>query len=103
MFLVVRDVSERGRTIDSVLLAYNKFVKKAYDEFIKQTMQKADIIIPKGAENHIAIGLVVDSIHHFMKRKLKIMLRQNSFDMTESNQFSNVLLYKNHPEFNMMK
>lgn len=61
---ILRDVSERGRTIESVLEAYNKFVKKSYDEFIKSTMQRADIIIPKGAENLIAIDLVVDAIAH---------------------------------------
>jgi len=66
-------------------------------------MQKADIIIPKGAENVIAIGLVVDSVHHFMKRKVKQILRQSSFDLSESNQFSNVIIYKNHPECNLLK
>ena len=56
------DVAERGRTIESVLLAYNKFVKPAYDEFIKPSINKADIIIPRGAENTIAINAVIGVI-----------------------------------------
>ena len=62
--IVYRDVKERGRTIESVLLAYNKFVKKSFDEFITPTMKKADIIVPQGAQNKIAINLIVDSITH---------------------------------------
>jgi uridine kinase len=33
--LVIRDTQKRGRSIDNVLVAYNRFVKKAYDEYIK--------------------------------------------------------------------
>ena len=59
---IKRDVSERGRSIESVLEAYNKFVKICYDEFVKPTMRKADILVPWGVSNKIAIDLVVNAI-----------------------------------------
>ena len=53
-----------------MLIAYNKFVKPAYDEFIKPTINKADIIIPRGVQNKIAINAVIDVIQsEISKRK----------------------------------
>lgn len=43
---IERDINERGRTVIDVLQQYNRFVKPAYDDFIKPTMKHADIIIP---------------------------------------------------------
>ena len=63
-----RDIAERGRTIESVLLAYNQFVKKSYDEFIKPTMKFADIIIPHGRSNTIAIDFVIQNL----KQKIQV-------------------------------
>ena len=57
-----RDISERGRSIESVLLAYNQFVKKSYDEYIKPTMKYADIIIPHGRSNTVAIDFVIQNL-----------------------------------------
>ena len=66
---IQRDISERGRTIESVLAQYNRFVKTSYDEFIKPTMKYADIIIPNGKTNTIAIDFVVNNL------KIKIPLK----------------------------
>ena len=57
-----RDIAERGRTIESVLLAYNQFVKKSYDGYIKPTMKYADIIIPHGRSNTVAIDFVIQNL-----------------------------------------
>lgn len=43
-----RDIGERGRSIDSVLAQYNKYVKPAFDYYIAPTMTFADIIVPRG-------------------------------------------------------
>ena len=59
---IQRDISERGRTIEDVLAQYNRFVKTAYDEFIKPTMKYADIIIPHGRSNTVAIDFVVSNL-----------------------------------------
>lgn len=59
---IQRDITERGRTVEDVLAQYNRFVKAAYDEFIKPTMKYADIIIPHGRSNTVAIDFVVSNL-----------------------------------------
>ncbi|KAK6934648.1 hypothetical protein RJ641_034803 [Dillenia turbinata] len=57
-----RDTVEKGRNIDVVLNQYSKFVKPAFDDFILPTKKYADIIIPRGGDNHVAIDLIVQHI-----------------------------------------
>lgn len=57
-----RDTAEKGREIDMVLDQYSKFVKPAFDDFILPTKKYADIIIPRGGDNHVAIDLIVQHI-----------------------------------------
>lgn len=45
-----------------VLMQYSKFVKPAFDDFILPTKKYADIIIPRGGDNHVAIDLIVQHI-----------------------------------------
>ncbi|ODM98440.1 putative uridine-cytidine kinase [Orchesella cincta] len=59
---VVRDVQERGRDLDTVLNQYMKFVKPAFEEFCLPTKKFADVIIPRGADNTVAISLIVQHI-----------------------------------------
>lgn len=61
-FIVLRDCSERGRTVDGVLNQYNRFVKKSYDEYIKPTMKHANIIVPFGSDNTTAIDFIVQNL-----------------------------------------
>lgn len=53
-----RDTGEKGRDIGTVLDQYSKFVKPAFDA----TKKYADIIIPRGGDNHVAIDLIVQHI-----------------------------------------
>lgn len=48
---VMRDVKERGRSLEVVLSQYDQFVKPAFEEFCQPTKKYADMIIPRGAEN----------------------------------------------------
>ncbi|XP_027334363.1 uridine kinase-like protein 1, chloroplastic isoform X2 [Abrus precatorius] len=57
-----RDTVERGRDVHSVLEQYAKFVKPAFDDFILPSKKYADIIIPRGGENRVAIDLIVQHI-----------------------------------------
>ncbi|CAA7025360.1 unnamed protein product [Microthlaspi erraticum] len=57
-----RDTVENGRDIGTVLDQYSKFVKPAFDDFILPTKKYADIIIPRGGDNHVAIDLIVQHI-----------------------------------------
>jgi len=45
-----------------ILMQYSKFVKPAFDDFILPTKKYADIIIPRGGDNHVAIDLIVQHI-----------------------------------------
>ncbi|WOK94473.1 uridine kinase-like protein 4 [Canna indica] len=58
-----RDTVEKGRDVKTVLDQYSKFVKPAFDDFILPTKKYADIIIPRGNDNHVAIDLIVQHIH----------------------------------------
>ncbi|KAG5529996.1 hypothetical protein RHGRI_030386 [Rhododendron griersonianum] len=57
-----RDTVEKGRDINTVLDQYSKFVKPAFDDFILPTKKYADIIIPRGGDNHVAVDLIVQHI-----------------------------------------
>lgn len=58
-----RDIVERCRSIDSVLEQYDRYVKPAFEYYIAPTMTYADIIVPRGGDNTIAIDLIVKHVH----------------------------------------
>uniref|UniRef100_G1KFQ2 uridine/cytidine kinase n=1 Tax=Anolis carolinensis TaxID=28377 RepID=G1KFQ2_ANOCA len=58
-----RDITERGRDIEGVIKQYNKFVKPAFDQYIQPTMRLADIVVPRGSGNTVAIDLIVQHVH----------------------------------------
>ncbi|XP_036756686.2 uridine-cytidine kinase-like 1 isoform X4 [Manis pentadactyla] len=67
-----RDISERGRDIEGVIKQYNKFVKPAFDQYIQPTMRVADIVVPWGSGNTVAIDLIVQHMHSQLEeRKLR--------------------------------
>jgi uridine kinase len=55
---VYRDINDRGRGLDTIIERYHKFVKPAFDEFIYPTRKYADMIVPRGAENTLAVDLI---------------------------------------------
>ena len=57
-----RDILERGRSIESVMNQYMKTVKPMHLQFVEPSKHWADIIIPRGAENTVAIDMVVTKI-----------------------------------------
>merc|ERR1712110_1154792 len=59
---VLRDIEERGRSIETVLHQYTEFVKPAFEEFCLPTKNYVDIILPKGRENQVAIDLIAQHI-----------------------------------------
>ncbi len=56
--IIRRDSEERGRSYDQVLTHYEKFVKPMHLQFIEPTKRYADIIIPQGGTNHVAIDIL---------------------------------------------
>lgn len=57
-----RDVKKRGRSLDSVISQYMKTVKPMHEQFVEPSKRKADLIIPEGGHNTIAIGMINDAI-----------------------------------------
>lgn len=67
---LLRDVKERGRTLDSVVNQYLGTVRVMHESFVEPSKRYADIIIPEGGENEVAIDLLTTKIssiiHHTM-------------------------------------
>lgn len=57
-----RDISLRGRDLDGVLKQYTQMVQPAFNHYIAPTMIHADIIVPRGGENKVAIELIVQHV-----------------------------------------
>ncbi|HFX3738456.1 TPA: uridine kinase [Enterococcus faecium] len=66
---IKRDMEERGRTLDSVIEQYLTVVKPMYHQFIEPTKRYADIIVPEGGENHVAIDLITTKVASFLNHK----------------------------------
>ena len=63
---LTRDVQERGRNMNSVINQYLGTVKPMHEQFVEPSKVKADLIIPQGGHNDIAISMIIDGI----KKKL---------------------------------
>lgn len=57
-----RDVAERGRTLESVISQYQRTVRPMHYSFVEPSKRYADVIIPRGGKNDIAINMVVADI-----------------------------------------
>ncbi|VDK72879.1 unnamed protein product [Litomosoides sigmodontis] len=64
---VQRDTQERGRSLSQVLNQYLNLVKPAFEEFCLPTKKYADVIIPRGADNNVAIDLILHHIHEILR------------------------------------
>ncbi|CAM3321517.1 uridine kinase [Vagococcus sp. PNs007] len=65
---IKRDMEERGRTLDSVIDQYLSVVKPMFTQFIEPTKKYADIIIPEGGENQVAIDLMTTKIGSILNK-----------------------------------
>ncbi len=64
-----RDMEERGRSLQSVIDQYRKTVRPMFLQFIEPSKQYADIIIPRGGKNRIAINMLKAQIRHLLGKK----------------------------------
>ncbi len=62
MRIIRRDVQERGRNYNDALIHYEKYVKPMHQQFIEPTSLFADVIIPQGGQNKVAIDMVTSRI-----------------------------------------
>merc|ERR1719347_660050 len=65
---VLRDIEDRGRDLEHVLHQYTTLVKPAFEEFCLPTKKHADVIIPRGADNTVAISLIKQHIQDIIWR-----------------------------------
>lgn len=63
-----RDLEERGRSIDSVLDQYERTVRPMHIEFVEPSKRRADVIIPRGGHNSVAIDMILARIDWLIRR-----------------------------------
>lgn len=61
-----RDMKERGRSLDSVITQYLDTVKPMYHQFIEPTKRYADIIVPEGGANNVAIDMLTTKVESIL-------------------------------------
>ena len=62
-----RDIVERGRTLDSVVQQYMGTVRPMHLEFVEPSKRYADIIVPRGGDNRVAMEMIVSRIHALLR------------------------------------
>ena len=63
---LLRDVQERGRSLDSVISQYLNTVKPMHEEFVEPSKKRADIIIPEGGFNSVALDMLLERVRSFI-------------------------------------
>lgn len=66
---IKRDMEERGRTLDSIIHQYLTVVKPMHEQFIEPSKKYADIILPEGGENEVAIDLLCTKIQSIIEQR----------------------------------
>ena len=79
MRVIQRDIEERGRTVGKVLHRYEQTVKPMHLQFIEPSKRFADIIVPQGGENHVAIDIITKMIEMVQNARFGIV-KQGSVD-----------------------
>jgi uridine kinase len=65
---LVRDIRERGRTMEMVVAQYMATVRPMHMEFVEPSKRYADVIIPEGGHNQVGIDLVIQKIKSLVPR-----------------------------------
>lgn len=68
----MRDVRERGRDIEGCIKQWFSFVKPNFHRYVETQRLVADIIVPRGIENQVAISLVVDHVRKTLSQKSRL-------------------------------
>ena len=66
---LIRDVKERGRDIDSVINQYLNTVKPMHEQFVDPSKKRADVIIPEGGFNSVALEMLLERIRNFINNE----------------------------------
>ncbi len=66
---ILRDVCDRGRTMQSVIDQYITTVKPMHEEFVEPSKKYADVIIPEGGFNSVAVAMLIENIRSLIRNK----------------------------------
>ena len=68
---IVRDVRDRGRSLESVIDQYLTTVKPMHEQFVEPSKRRADVIIPEGGQNRVALEMVIERVRaHLSQREV---------------------------------
>ncbi len=65
---ITRDVLDRGRTMESVINQYLNTVKPMHEEFVEPSKRYADVIIPEGGFNSVAVAMLIENIKSLIRK-----------------------------------
>jgi uridine kinase len=63
---LMRDTRTRGRTLESVVEQYTTTVRPMHEEFVEPSKRYADLIIPEGGENQVALDAIISRVEHLL-------------------------------------
>lgn len=66
---VMRDVKERGRSLDSVVSQYLTTVKPMHEAFVEPSKKYADLIVPEGGRNLVALEMIIRRVQHHIEHQ----------------------------------
>lgn len=66
---IIRDVNERGRTLESIVTQYLTTVKPMHEQFVEPSKKFADLIIPEGGYNRVALDMLNEKIAALLKER----------------------------------
>ncbi|AFS00347.1 uridine kinase [Lentilactobacillus buchneri] len=74
---IERDTKERGRSLDNIIHQYLMTVKPMYHQFVEPTKRYADLIVPEGGENQVAIDLLTTKMRSILMRRGNKEIKNN--------------------------
>ena len=66
---IVRDVRDRGRSLEGVIGQYLTTVKPMHEQFVEPSKRRADLIVPEGGHNAVALEMVVERIRAYLNHE----------------------------------
>ena len=64
----LRDVEERGRTLESVVTQYLTTVKPMHEQFVEPTRKHADLVVLEGGHNRVALDMIIQQIRKHLEQ-----------------------------------
>ena len=65
---ILRDVKERGRSLESVINQYLSTVKPMHEQFVEPSKRRADVIVPEGGHNPVALEMVIQRVRAHLEK-----------------------------------